>query len=118
MHSALRSRQRGMSFISLLLLGFVIVAAFAIGSQSVPIVLEHQSVEKAVNKAASESSNPIEARNAFDRAAQIDDINTITGKDLEVVKSGNGVSIRYEYERDIALFGPVYLVFRFQGQSK
>lgn len=111
-------RQRGMSMVSVVLLGVIIVAVFAIGSQSLPMFLEYQAVQKAVNKAAAESSSVAELRASFDRAAQIDDIRTITGKDLEITKRGDGFAASFDYERELHLAGPAYLLYRFTGSSK
>ena len=44
--------QRGLSFVSVVLIGFILVAAFAIGGQSVPIFTEYMAVQKAAQKAA------------------------------------------------------------------
>lgn len=116
--TSLRSRQRGLSMISVVLLGAFIVGVAAVGSQSVPMFLEYQAVQKAVNKAAGEASSVAGLRAAFDRAAQIDDIRTISGADLEVAKDGDGFAASFDYEREIHLVGPAYLVYRFSGSSK
>ncbi len=114
----LRSRQRGMSFISVVLLGVIVVALFAIGSQSVPIFLESQAIHKAAAKAARESTTVAEARAAFDRAAAIDNIESVKASDLEVTKAANDrLVVSYSYSREIHLIGPAYLVYRFQNST-
>ncbi len=116
--STSRSRQRGLSFIGLVLIGFLAVAAFAIGGQSVPIFLEYHAIRKAANKAARDGSTVPEVRAAFDRAAAIDDISSISGKDLEVTKRNDKVVVSFSYSREIALAGPAYLVYRFQDSTR
>lgn len=111
-------RQRGLSLISVVLLAVVAVAVMAVGSQSVPMFLEYQAVQKAVNKAAGEASSVADLRSSFNRAAQIDDIRTISGADLEVSKDGDRFEASFDYEREIHLGGPAYLVYRFSGSSK
>ena len=59
-----------------------------------------------------------EVRAIFDRAAQIDDIKTITGADLEISKINERVVVEFEYERSLPLVGPAYLVYRFTYQTK
>ncbi len=112
-----RARQRGLSFIGVIFIGLLAVAAFAIGGQSIPIFVESQSVQKALDKAKTGSSVP-EVRSLFDKAAQIDDIKSIKGADLDVSKNGDKVVVRAKYAREIALAGPAYLVYRFDLQSK
>ncbi len=113
---ATRSRQRGLSFFGLIFIGLIAVAAFAIGGQSLPIFLEFNSAKKAIEKAKVESSVPA-VRDAFDRAAAIDDITSITGKDLDVTKRGDKVVVSFKYSREIPLAGPAYLVYRFEAQT-
>ena len=111
-------RQRGLSFIGVIFIGLIAVAAFAIGGQSVPIFLEYQAISKAAAKAAKEGSTVAEVRSSFDRAAAIDTINSIQGKDLEIAKRGdNKIVVSYKYSREIPLAGPAYLVYRFEGQT-
>lgn len=115
--SAARGRQRGLSFIGVIFIGLLAVAAFAIGGQSIPIFLEYQAISKAAAKAAKEGSTVADVRASFDRAAAIDTINSIQGKDLEVSKRGDKVVVSFKYSREIALAGPAYLVYRFEGQT-
>ncbi len=111
-------RQRGLSFIGVVFVGLIAVAAFAIGGQSVPIFLEYQAIKKAASKAAKEASTVADVRGSFDRSAAIDTINSIQGKDLEVAKRGdNKIVVSFKYSREIALAGPAYLVYRFEGQT-
>ena len=121
MHSnyfARRSRQRGLSFIGVVFIGVIAVAAFAIGGQSVPIFLEYQAINKAASKAAKEGTTVVDVRGIFDRAAAVDNISSIQGKDLEVAKRGDKIVVSFKYSREIALAGPAYLVYRFEGQTK
>lgn len=114
--TALRSRQRGMSFFGLVFIGVFAVAAFAIGGQSVPIFLEYVAAKRALDKAKIEGT-VTGVRAAFDRAAAIDNISSIQGKDLEVTKRGDKVVVSFKYSREIALAGPAYLVYRFEAQT-
>ncbi len=113
----LSRRQRGMSFISVVVIGAFLVAVAAIGAQSVPMFLEYAAVKKAAQKAATEATSVAELRAAFDRSASIDDIKSITGLDLEVEKNGERFSASFSYEREIPLVGPAYLVYRFDGRT-
>ena len=115
--TAPRSRQRGLSFIGVVFIGVLAVAVFATGGQPLPIYTEYFAIKKAANKAAQEGSTVPEIRASFDRAAAIDDIKSISGKDLEVTKQNDRIVVSYSYEREIHLAGPAHLVYRFQGSS-
>jgi hypothetical protein len=112
-----RSQQRGLSFFGLVFVGVFAVAAFAIGGQSVPIFIEYNAIKKAAEKSKLEGS-VANVRGAFDRAAAIDDITSIQGKDLEITKRGDKVVVGFKYSREIALAGPAFLVYRFEEQTK
>ena len=59
-----------------------------------------------------------EARQIFDKAAQIDDIKSIDAKDLEVTKNGEKMSVKFAYNKEIHMFGPAFLLLKYSGQSK
>lgn len=112
-----RKQQRGLTFLGLLVVGILLALAGVVFAQVVPTYIEYLAVQKAVDKAAA-GETVAEVRSIFDRAATIDNISTIAGKDLEVGKEGNKVVVSFAYERDIHLTGPAYLVMRYQGRSK
>ena len=113
-----RSRQRGLSFFGLVFFGVFAVAAFAIGGQSIPIVLEYNAIKKAATKAARDGSTVEAIRASFDKAAQIDDIASIKGSDLEITKRNDKIVVSFQYSREIALAGPAFLVYRFQHTAE
>ena len=114
-----RSRQRGLSFIGLVLWGFIIVAGVAIGSQAVPVVIENLNIKKAATKAARQGSTVQEVRDIYQKAQAIDDMKSVNARDLDVTKDTNGsIVVSYSYERDVHLAGPAYLVFRFKDSVK
>ncbi len=110
-------KQRGISFLSLIVIGGLLAFLGVIGAQALPTVLEYQTVIKAVKKAASEGTTVPEVRAAFDRAAAIDDIRSISGKDLTIARENDQVVVSFAYEREIHIGGPVYLLFKYAGRS-
>jgi len=112
-----RKQQRGLTFLGLLVVGVLLALGGVVFAQVVPTYIEYLAVQKAVDK-ASAGETVAEVRSIFDKAATIDNITTITGKNLEVGKEGNKVVVSYAYERDIHLAGPAYLVMRYKGRSK
>lgn len=112
-----KKQQRGLTFLGLLVVGVLLALAGVVFAQVVPTYIEYLAVQKAVDK-ASAGETVAEVRSIFDKAATIDDIHSVTDKDLEVSKEGNQVVVSFAYERDIHLAGPAYLVMRYQGRSK
>ena len=113
----IRSRQRGISFIGLLFVGAVLAMAGVVAAQVFPTAVEFMAVQKAVNR-AKEGSTVAEAQNIFDKAAAIDDIKSVSGKDLVVTKEGDKVVVSFAYEREIHLAGPAFLTLKYAGRSK
>ena len=112
-----KSGQGGVSFIGLLFILGVLACLGVLAAQAFPTVLEYQAILKAAEKSKSGTSVP-EVRQIFDKAAQIDDIRSITGKDLEVTKNGEKVLVKFAYDREIHMFGPAFLLLKYTGQSK
>ena len=110
-------KQRGLTFLGLLIVGILLAYAGVILAQVAPTYIEYLAVQKAVQK-SSEGSTVAEVRGLFDKAATIDDITTISGKDLEIGKEGNRVVVSFAYVREIHLVGPAYLVMKYEGSSK
>ncbi len=111
------SKQRGMSFFGVIIVGAAIVFLFVVGAKVAPTVIEYQAISKAANK-AKVGTTVAEVRAIFDRAAAIDDISSISGKDLDIKKSGDQVVVSFAYNKEIELFPPAYLLLKYAGQSK
>jgi beta-lactam-binding protein with PASTA domain len=112
-----RAGQSGVSFIGLLFVVGVLACAGVVGAQVFPTVVEYQAILKAAQKASAGNSVP-EVRQTFDKAAEIDDIKSIKGKDLEISKEGDKVIVKFAYNKEIHLAGPAYLLIKYVGQSK
>lgn len=114
---AVKSRQQGMSIITLIFILAVLGAVGAVALKAFPSVLEYQAALKAINRAKNEGSIP-GVRAAFDRAADIDSITSIKGSDLEVTKEGDQFIVGFAYQKEFHMFGPAWLTLKYQGQSQ
>lgn len=112
-----KSKQRGISFIGLIFVGSILAMTGVVAAQVFPTYLEYQSVSRAVNR-AKDGQSVAEARMIFEKAAQVDDIKSISSKDIEVTKEGDKVVVSFAYEREIHLAGPAYLTLKYAGRSK
>jgi hypothetical protein len=115
--SSRSSRERGISFIGLLFVAAVLACVGVVMAQVIPTVIEYQAIGKAATKAAEGTTVP-EVRAIFDRAQAIDDFKSVSGKDLDVQKVGDKVVVSFAYNREIALFGPAYLLLKYKGQGQ
>ena len=113
----MRSGQKGISLIGLLFVGGVLAFAGVMLAQAVPTYLEYQAVLKAVDK-VKDAGSVVEIRTGFDKAATVDDIKSIGGKDLDIGKENDRVVVKFAYDKEIHIAGPAYLLLKYAGQSK
>lgn len=111
---------RGITLIGMLAWAVVIGFVGYVLVRAVPTVLEFHAIQKAVDSvAASPAPTVAGIRNHFDRQKDIEySIESISGKDLEITKENDKVVIRFAYEKEIELIKPVYLLVKYEGQSK
>ena len=113
----MKHQQRGISFIGILFVGAVLAFAGIVAAKVVPTLIEFQSITKAATKAAA-GNTVAEVRSIFDKAGQIDDIHSISGKDLDVSKEGDKTVVAFAYTREIHLAGPAFVLLKYNGRSK
>jgi hypothetical protein len=113
-------RPRGMSMIGLMAWAIIVGFIGYIAVRVFPTVNEYLTIQRAVNRVAAESPTTVgEVRKAFDRQKEIEySISSISGKDLEVTKENDKLVIRFEYDKEIPIVEPVYLLLKYKGASK
>jgi hypothetical protein len=115
---ALPRRQRGLSLVGLIFLGLIAIVLLTIGFKLVPSLIEYLAIDRAVQRIKNEGSTVRDLRNAFDKYATIDDIKSITGKDLDITKDADGVVISYAYSYSVPLTDNVRLVIDYSGSTR
>ena len=111
-------RQRGAGIMVVLYIVATIAMAGLIAAQDFPTYTEYQSILKAVKKAAG-GSTVQEIRLIYDKAAIIDAISSVQGKDLEIGKGpGDQVFVKFAYNKEIHLFGDAFLLIKYVGDSR
>ena len=118
---ASRKRQRGLALSGLILLGIVVVLVAIAGIRILPSIIEYYTiVEDATAVArdpASKTATVADIRKAFDRHAEIDDVSSIRGRDLDVSKEGNEIVLSFAYTKKIPLTARVSLLIDFEGST-
>lgn len=114
-----QNRQHGLSLISLLIFGVVAVMLVVVGMRVLPTALEYMAVQRALEKiATSGETSPAAIVSAFDKIAAVEDIASIGGRDLKVTRVQAGVSISFQYEKRIPLYGPASLLLDYKGSAR
>ncbi|MCB2022165.1 MAG: DUF4845 domain-containing protein [Rhizobacter sp.] len=113
-------RQRGITLLGLLMWAIVIGMIALVALRVLPTINEYLTIQRAVDRVAAEGLGTVpEIRAAFERQKEIEySISSIGGQDLKITKEDDKVVIRFDYEKEIELASPVYLLIKYSGRSK
>jgi Domain of unknown function (DUF4845) len=114
---ASRKQQHG-GFIGLVLIVALLAVVGVAAMQVFPTYLEYIGVVKAVKKASKDGDSVAAIRVSFDKASQIDDITSITGKDLVIEKVGNDWVVKAAWNKEIQMAGPLHLLMKYEASSR
>jgi uncharacterized membrane protein YhiD involved in acid resistance len=110
-------KQRGISLFGLIFFGAILAFVGIVAAQVIPPLNEYLSIKKFVNEVKTQGNTVQEIRNAFDAKKHVMDINSISGKDLDITKENDKVKISFAYQKEVPVMGPVFLVIKFSGSS-
>lgn len=112
--------QSGVSLIGLLIWAIVVAFVALIVVRVLPTINEYTTVLRTVKKIAAEQPGTVaEARKAFDRQRDIEySISSVSGQDLQITKENDKVVIRFEYNKEVPIFEPVYLLIKYSGEGR
>jgi hypothetical protein len=119
-HHATHKLQRGITLLGLLLWAIVIGFLALMAMRVLPTVNEFLTIQRAVNKIASEGLTTVpEIRAAFDRQKEIEyTITSISGKDLDISKDNDKIVVKFAYNKEVEIFSPAFLLIKYEGRSK
>lgn len=117
MKSRLASRQTGITLVGLIFLLAIFGFIGLLGLKVTPTVTEFLAVKKAIFKAKDAGATAIEVRNSFDRQAETGYIESVNGKDLELIKDGDRFEISVAYQKKIPVAGPVSLLIDYEAST-
>ena len=111
-------RQRGATFIGMVTIIAILGMALYAGIRLTPIYLEYMKVVRAMEQTRDEAkgggpADMAAVRVSLDRRWAIEDISTIDAKDIEVKKTGDGVTMRAFYRAEAPFVGNVSLAVDF-----
>jgi len=109
--------QRGVSLVGLIFLLAILSMVGLVALKVVPTVTEFMTVKKSIVAAKAVGTSIPEIRNSFDKQADAGYVDSIAGKDLNIVKTEDGFEVSFAYEKKIPLAGPVSLVIDYQGST-
>ncbi len=114
-------KQKGMTFIGLVLVIAAVVFLATIGMKVVPAYIEFSGVKKAIHRVASDvnfsAMSKKEIANAFDKAASASYVTVIKGSDLIIEKGDAGSVIKAEYPVTLPIVANVSILIDFNASS-
>lgn len=115
-----QDRQSGITLIGLLFWAVLLSATALVLMKVFPAINEYRTIQSMVNKIAQTGATSVpEVRAAFEKARMIEyGVTSVTGRDLEVTKEDEKVVIKFAYDKEVPLIEPVYLLIKFEGQSR
>lgn len=111
------NQQQGITFIGLIFMLVIIGMIAMLGIKISPTVIEFMSIKKAIQSAKLSGTTVREIQAAFDRQAEIGYFDAIAGKDLSIVKNGDGMDVSFAYTKKIPLVGPASLLLEYEGTT-
>jgi hypothetical protein len=117
-----RKEQQGVSLSGLLLWSVVVVMIVILGMRLLPSFMEHTAIKRALVSIANDpglqqASSLREIRQSFDKRAAIDDIKTVSSRDLEIKREGGQTVLSVSYSVKTPLFANISLYIDFTAAS-
>jgi Domain of unknown function (DUF4845) len=114
-----RQRQRGITLIGLVAWAIGISMALLLALRVGPTVNEYFTIKRVIDRVAQSSAATVpELRIAFDKYKDVEyAITSIGSKDLVITKQNDRVVVSFAYDKEIELFGPVYLLIKYRGST-
>ncbi len=115
-----RAGQRGVTLFGLVFWALVVGFGAYLLLRVLPTINEYLTIQRAVEQIAkSQPATVPEARLAFEKQQALEySISSITAKDLVVTKENDKVVIAFAYDKQIPIYGPVYILIKYEGRSK
>lgn len=111
--------QKGLGIFSLIFYVAIFGGLLTVGFKALPAYSEYMKISRMVKKLGTENhTSAASAAQSFDRSSSVEDVRSISGKDLGFeLKNGKGV-VSFAYQNKIPLIPPASLVFDFEGSSQ
>lgn len=113
----MKQRQRGMTFLGIVIILLIVGSALYAGIRLVPVYLEYGKVVRALNQVREEHStidtNQNLIRRSLERRWDVEDISSIGWKEVDIAKTSDGFDVNAYYEAERPFVANVYLLVRF-----
>jgi len=115
-----RAQQSGLSMIGFLFVTVVVVVCVMIGFRVTPAYIEFYSVQRALEQALVDTkdlNSTAEVRAAFQKRVDSGYIESVTGRDVEVLKTRNQITASASWSRKLPLVANASLLLEFEATA-
>lgn len=113
--------QSGLSLVGFLFVAAVLGIIVVLGMKTIPAVIEYYTILKNVNAIVKSGEvrggSVADYRNAYSKRAIMDEMSSVPPQALDILKDSNGIEVSFAYERKVHMFGPVSILFEFEGSA-
>jgi hypothetical protein len=111
--------ESGVSLSGLIVVLIVLGALALVVIKVTPAFIEYRAVKNAIVKAKADAGSGTvrEIQQAFDKNAGVNDVSSISGRDLVITRDGGSAEISFAYEKRVPLAGNVSLLLDFTGTT-
>jgi len=113
----MKQRQRGATFLGMVTILVILGAALYAGIRLVPVFLEYMKVARALEQVRDEyvaiETNQQLIRRSLERRWDVEDINSIGWREVEIKKTSEGFEMRAAYDVEQPFIANVYLLAKF-----
>ena len=114
----MRQRQRGMTFLGMLIVLALCGVVGLAGVRLFPVYLNYFKVVSTLKRVASEAraggADEGSLRNSIDRHWNIEDITALNEKDVEIKKENGAITLHAEYEDKVPYIANIFLAVDFE----
>ncbi|MCC2960607.1 DUF4845 domain-containing protein [Massilia sp. IC2-278] len=110
-------KQQGVSLTSVILVLIVVGLVAVVGIKVFPSWLEYRSIKDGIVRVKAEGGTVPEMQRAFDKFADINNVESVKGRDLIISKDGGEPEISFAYQKRIALTEKASLVIDYDGTT-
>jgi len=110
-------KQQGISLTSVILVLIVVGLVAVVGIKVFPSWLEYRSIKDGIVRVKAEGGTVTEMQRAFDKFADINNVESVKGRDLIISKDGGEPEISFAYQKRIALTEKASLVIDYDGTT-
>lgn len=111
------NRERGITLFGLIFVLAILGMIGILGLKVVPTIIEYSAIKRAIVASKDGAATVRDVQISFDKRANVGYIESISGKDLVVIKNGSDFDVSFAYDKKIPLIGPASILLEYEGTT-